>query len=85
MKSGYLKGSPTCPRCNTLIKGWMATNETGEGGPREGDVTVCIYCQAVLQVKNSGYILAPAEVVIEVTYELSRIQNIIKEIKEKKL
>ncbi len=82
MRSGFIKDAPACPRCKKILDGWTATEEAGNTGPAEGDVTVCAYCQAVLQYDGLGLILAPAEVVVEVSYEVSRIQNAIKRYKE---
>lgn len=78
MRSGRIKDAPVCPMCKKILDGWTATDEEGNTGPVEGDVTVCIYCQAVLQFKDLGLVLASAEVVAEMSYEVSRIQGAIK-------
>lgn len=82
MRSGRIKDAPVCPMCKKILDGWTATEEEGNTGPAEGDVTVCLYCQAVLQYNGLELILAPAEVVAEMSYEVSKIQNAIKRSRE---
>ena len=79
--SGRLKKAPKCPRCRTGLDGW--TGMKPGTAPRPGDVTVCALCSTVLQfTKGLGLKRAPAEVIAEVTFELSRAQRIVKKARE---
>ena len=62
---------------------WTDGRRRPQGGPpRVGDVTVCIYCSAVLQyAKGFELKLAPAEVIAEVTLPLSQIQNALRKMR----
>lgn len=76
MKHGRFKHEPVCPRCKKMLDGWTSPEQEI---PSKGDVTVCAYCKAVLTFTSEMKLeLASAETVMEVTLELSRIQNAIK-------
>lgn len=48
MESTMLKTNPLCPKCKSDLSG--ASNVSpGRVAPRDGDITVCIYCSTVLK------------------------------------
>lgn len=83
IKSGKFKKQPFYPRCKKTLDGW--TGVTPETMPRIGDVFVCVYCSTVLVLKK-GFKLkrAPAEIIAQITLDLSRAQGVVKEIQNKK-
>jgi hypothetical protein len=80
-QSGQLKNTPTCPRCEKKLDGWTAIEDDQIPGP--DDVTVCVYCSAVLQFdENMQLQFATAEAVEEVMLQLSQVQGIVKEFRK---
>lgn len=66
-----------CPFC--LEPADRASAVDHEFSPKPGDVSVCLKCQGVVMFGEHMELLpAPAEVVAEVTLELSRAQKAIK-------
>ena len=75
--SEEITASP-CPSCHKKLDAF-----TGISGakPSSGDVTICIYCKQVLQFNDDLTLRhADAEAVSHVTLELSRMQNLIRDI-----
>lgn len=46
LPQGKLSVKPKCPLCHAALDGWTATEECE--GPTDGDVSVCLYCAAML-------------------------------------
>jgi hypothetical protein len=46
--NGEIKGTPRCPTCTAKLNGFTA-GLTGPGAPRDGDLSICIYCAQLLQ------------------------------------
>jgi hypothetical protein len=63
-----------CPSCKKILD---AATPMEEGAtPSPGDVSVCCYCHAVLQYSDDMRLIhADADVIAEVTLELSRAQR----------
>jgi hypothetical protein len=40
-------GDTYCPACGALCNAASVADRRGEAHPKEGDVSVCLYCQAV--------------------------------------
>lgn len=49
-KPGKIGDKLTCPKCKHLLNGFTGVNN--EDRPKDGDVTVCIYCYAVCQYEK---------------------------------
>ena len=80
---GFLENVPRCPRCGKTLDGWSIGSDDSKTKPQAGDLTVCIYCSAVLQFTEvMELIMAPAEAILEVTFELSKMQNVVKKIRK---
>jgi hypothetical protein len=46
--------APACPGCGEILSGATAVDLSGRA-PKSGDVTICLYCTAVLEfVNNEG-------------------------------
>ena len=75
MKSGQLDTRPHCPTCKKLLDGFTAVDH--EHKPSAGDVTICVYCNEVLQFANDMSMkLASPEVIEECgLLEISRGQR----------
>ncbi len=52
MKQGQYAGKELSPCCGQWLDGF--TNHTGERGPKSGDFSVCVYCQAFLEFTKDG-------------------------------
>ncbi len=64
MKTGQLNTRPNCPTCKKLLDGFTSVDHDNK--PEEGDVTVCAYCNEVLQFNGDMSLkLASAEVIEE--------------------
>ena len=48
-----------CPHCKTLLNGFTAMEEGHE--PSEGDMTLCVYCQAPLEFDKDLKLIAATE------------------------
>jgi len=78
-----LKKETYCPRCDNKLDGFTEMKEGTT--PKSGDVTVCLYCSAVLEFTDDMMLdFAPIDVIEEVMLELSRAQMIVKEYNEQK-
>lgn len=76
INQGQLKNKPHCPQCLKLLDGFTAVASEKEARPSPGDVTVCVYCRAVLQFTGDlGLEMAEAGVIEQFTLELSIIQR----------
>lgn len=77
MKTGRLKTKTHCPRCNKTLDGW---SHEGNAKPKKGDVTVCVYCSAVLQfTKKLRLKHASAKAIAEIDFlELQRAHGFAK-------
>lgn len=63
-----------CTRCEKTID--ACTGISGTNAPEEDDITVCFYCQHVMQFnKDQSLRDASPEAIEETMLELSRIQN----------
>lgn len=73
-----------CPRCHKEVD--SAENFEDETlAPKEDDVTVCIYCQAVLQFNEDLSLReASTEAIAECMTEISIIQNAITKVRREK-
>ena len=70
-----------CPKCDKILDGWTQTEP--DTHPEPGDVTICVYCSAVLQYTDDMLLrFADADAVAEVMLQLSQAQNAIKELHE---
>lgn len=59
-----VKGS-ACPACGKIMD--AATNLVDSGAPRQGDLSICLYCQALLQFEADGRLkMLPAEVLADI-------------------
>lgn len=64
MTTGQLKNQPHCPGCNHLLDGLTGVDHDRQPSP--GDVTICAYCNEVLQFTDDMSLkLAPPEVIEE--------------------
>ena len=57
MRTGQLDSRPCCPGCKTLLDGFAAVDHDEK--PKAGDVTICVYCNQVLQF-NDDMSMKPA-------------------------
>ncbi|NIT58395.1 MAG: hypothetical protein GWN00_19865 [Aliifodinibius sp.] len=75
MVTGVLNTKPQCPSCKAVVDGYTSVN--CEGTPEPGDITICVYCNSILQFdSNMKMILASHEVIEECgLLEISRAQN----------
>lgn len=80
--TGKLDQTPCCPQCQTELAGYTGVDGVA---PKADDLTICMYCQSVLQF-NADFSLrfASAEAIAEVTLQLSRMQNIARKVNAKK-
>ena len=71
----------TCPACNKALD---AVTPMEEGiTPSPGDLSICGYCSTVLQYADDmTFVLADADVIAEVTLEISRAQRFARDFKE---
>lgn len=81
MKSGQLDTRPHCPTCKKMLDGFTAVDH--EQNPQPGDVTICAYCNEVLQFTDDmGMKLASPEAIEECgLLEVSRSQRQARELK----
>jgi len=49
MISTKLENKPTCPQCKATLDGASHADST----PEPGDLTICVYCTALLQFSDS--------------------------------
>ncbi len=62
MRTGQLDTRPHCPTCKKLLDGFTAVDHDKK--PKAGDVTICVYCNEVLQFNDDMSMkLASAEVI----------------------
>ena len=75
MKTGQLDTRANCPTCKKLLDGYTAVDHDHK--PQAGDVTICTYCNEVLQFNDDMSMkLASAEVIEECgLLEISRGQR----------
>lgn len=65
--TGRLETSPHCPHCKYVIDGF--TSLEGKDAPGEGDISICAYCQTVLEFDgNGGLKFATADALAEVNF-----------------
>ena len=81
MKSGQLETRSHCPTCKKLLDGFTAVDHDKK--PKAGDVTICSYCNEVLQFNDDMSMkLASPEVIEECgLLEISRGQRQAREFK----
>lgn len=66
--------NPHCPQCNAKLDGFTGVNGVPPG---VDDISICGYCQSVLQFNNDlSFRFADADAIAEVTLELSRMQRL---------
>ena len=74
MRSGPLRGSPTCPACGKLVDG---VTHLGNAKPSPEDFTICLYCLAVLRFTEKMQLcLHQGPVPEELRSELARVMVI---------
>ena len=83
MNTGQLDTHPYCPSCRKLLDGFTAVDHDKK--PKAGDVTICAYCNVVLQFNDDMSMkLASPEVIEECgLLEISRGQRQARELKAK--
>ena len=50
----HLKGKPRCPACDMKIDGFTPVDDK-KAIPKEGDISVCVYCATPLTVKGNKW------------------------------
>lgn len=50
-REGRVRNKPHCPKCKNILDGWHSMEDSE--GPQTGDITVCLYCSAVLQYTDT--------------------------------
>ncbi len=83
MRTGQLEVQPHCPTCKKLLDGFTAIDHDKK--PKAGDVTICAYCNEVLQFTDDMSLKLASPGVIEECglLEISRGQRQAREFKER--
>lgn len=65
-----------CPQCGALMDG--ATGLTGDRAPRPGDISICVYCQEILQFQPDGTLeRIPVEVLADLALKQPRFYSLL--------
>lgn len=82
MKQERLKTKPHCPQCNKILDSWTHVNEKR---PAPGDITVCLYCSAVLEFgENWSLDFASVDTLMNCDLiELQHVHKIVRNIRDK--
>ena len=82
MNADKLKNNqmPTCPNCNKILDGFSSPHSSCE--PKNGDVTICIYCNTINQFVIKGATItlteADADVIVQLDFiELQRANEFV--------
>jgi C4-type Zn-finger protein len=53
-----LTPAPCCPVCRTALSGVMSLDDDPQRRPVIGDLTICVYCSAILEFKTLDTLIA---------------------------
>lgn len=86
MKTDALKNAkPYCPNCGELLQGFSTVTDE-DSIPVDGDVSICLYCQAVSLFNSDLSLRAPTEQdILELPLlEIGKAQKVVTRFKEEK-